>query len=141
MRDTCVLPFVLALAANPDYTSTHMRPNSAPRILPSAVWRPLVALLVAAQVLLAFAPLAEWQFGADARSHVEAAGTSVHHAHNSSECAACSARALLAIPDQPGQPAIETLQSVAPGLGIRDAQLALLSQSQSRPRAPPFRQA
>ena len=114
---------------------------SVSRIPPSAIWRPLVCLLVAAQFLLAFAPLMEWQFGADARPHVEAAGTRAHHAHNPADCAACAARGLLAVANQNPQPVIGLLRPVAAGLEVRDEHLALLSESQSRPRAPPFRQA
>ena len=131
----------LAFRHRHDYTSTLMTRNRPPRILPSALWRPLVCLLVAAQVLLAFAPLIEWHSGPDARAHVEAAGTSAHHAHNPADCAACSARGLLGVPNRPAEPAIGSLQAAAPRLAERDEHLALFRESQSRPRAPPFRQA
>jgi hypothetical protein len=137
MGDTRVLPFT----ACREYTSALMTRNSPSRILPSAVWLPLACLLVAAQVLLAFAPVIEWEFGADARPHVEAAGTSVHHAHNPSDCVACAARGLLAVANQAPEPAITSLRSAPVGLELRDEQLALLSESQARPRAPPFGQA
>src|SRR6185369_15725265 len=100
-----------------------MRRNSPARILPSAVRLPLVCLLTAAQLLLAFSPLIEWQFGADARPHVEAAGTSAHHAHNPADCAACAARGFLAVASRPAAPALASAQSVPPGLGIRDEHL------------------
>ena len=133
----------MTLAFHPQagYTSTLMTRVSDPRIPPSAIWRPLVCLLVAAQLLLAFAPLMEWQYGADARPHVEAGGTSAHHAHNPADCAACAARALLVVANQTAPPFIGLLRPVPPGLEVRDEQRALLSESQSRPRAPPFRQA
>ena len=131
----------LAFRREAGYTSTLMIRASDSRIPPSAIWRPLVCLLVAAQLLLAFAPLMEWQYGADARPHVEAAGTSAHHAHNPADCAACAARALLAVANQTAAPVIGLLRPVPPGLEVRDEHRALLSESQSRPRAPPFRQA
>jgi len=131
----------LAFRREAGYTSTLMTRVSDSRIPPSAILRPLVCLLVAAQLLLAFAPLMEWQYGADARPHVEAGGTSAHHAHNPADCAACAARALLAAANQTTPPVIGLLRPVPPGLEVRDEQLALLSESQSRPRAPPFRQA
>src|SRR6185503_7504078 len=109
---------------------------SASRMPASAIWRPLVCLLVAAQLILAFAPLLEWQYGADARPHVEAAGTSAHHAHNPADCAACAARGFLAVANQTAPPVIGLLRPVPSGLEVRDEQLALLSESQSRPRAP-----
>ena len=130
----------LAIGQERDYTSTPMTRNRQTPIL-SALWRPLVCLLVAAQVLLAFAPLIEWHSGPDARAHVEAAGTSAHHAHNPADCVACAARGFLAVANRSAEPAIESLRAVAPRLAERDEQLALLSESQSRPRAPPFRQA
>ncbi len=123
------------------YTSPVMTFDRHSRVLPSALCRSAIYLLVAAQLLLAFAPLMEWQFGADARPHVEAAGTSAHHAHNPADCAACAARGLLAVANHTAQPAIESLQSVPRGLSERDEHLALLRESKSRPRAPPFRQA
>ena len=131
----------LAFHREAGYTSTLMTRVSDSRIPASAILRPLVCLLVAAQLLLAFAPLMEWQYGADARPHVEAGGTSAHHAHNPADCAACAARALLAVANQTAAPVIGLLRPVPPGLEVRDEQLALLSESQSRPRAPPFRQA
>jgi hypothetical protein len=109
--------------------------------LPSALARAAVSLLVAAQLMLAFAPLVEWESGADARAHVEAAGTSTHHAHNPADCAACAGRAMLGIAGQPDEPAIGSIRSATPGLTERDEHLALLSESESRPRAPPIRQA
>jgi hypothetical protein len=47
-----------------------------------------------AQVLLAFAPLAEGKT-ANLRAHVEEAGTTGHHAHDEANCVACVARAML----------------------------------------------
>ena len=121
------------------YTSTLMTSNRASRVTPSAFWAPVICLLVAAQLLLAFSLLMEWQFGADARSHVEAAGTSIHHAHNPTDCAACSARGLLVSTGHAAPPAFEARRSLPPRLAERDEHLALLIESQSRPRAPPFR--
>ena len=111
------------------------------RVLPSALWLPAICFLVAAQLVLAFAPLMEGRFGADARPHVEVDGTSTHHAHNAADCAACAARGLLATANPSAPVAIESLQSVLPGLSDRDELFAFLRESQSRPRAPPFRQA
>jgi hypothetical protein len=111
------------------------------RILPSPVWWPAICFLVAAQLVLTLAPLTEGRFGADARPHVEADGTSTHHAHNAADCAACAARGLLATANPSAQVAIESLQSILSGLSEREEQFASLGQSASRSRAPPFRQA
>lgn len=111
------------------------------RILPLPLWWPAICFLVVAQLVLTFAPLTEGRFGADARPHVEADGTSTHHAHNAADCAACATRGLLTTANPSAQVAIESLQLVLPGLSERDEYFAFLSESQSRPRAPPFRQA
>ncbi len=118
-----------------------MTRNSTSGILSSVTSRLLVCLLVASQLLLAFAPLMEWKSGPDARAHVEAAGTSAHHAHNPADCAACAARGLLAVANRSAVPAMGLFQVINPRLSERDEHLALLSESQSRPRAPPFRRA
>ena len=72
----------LALGERRDYTSAVMIVEQRFRILPTALWRAALYVLAASLLLLAFTPLTEFQFGADARPHVEVAGTSVHHAHN-----------------------------------------------------------
>lgn len=113
--------------------------NRRTGVFSSALSLTATALLVAAQVLLAFAPLAEWRAGADARPHVEAAGVSAHHAHNPADCVACAARGLLAIPAGAAAAPVESLHSVTPGLSEWDEHLALLAESESRPRAPPIR--
>lgn len=124
------------------YTSYFMIRDRLSRALPSVLLRPVVCLLVAAQLLLAFAPLIEWQFGADARPHVEAAGTKAHHAHNADDCAACSARALLATPNRSDNAVVEPKRGALLVASKRDDNLAeFLKGSMSRPRAPPIRQA
>ena len=100
----------------------------------------MICLLVAAQLLLAFAPLIEWQFGTDARPHVEAAGTEVHHARHADDCAACSARGLLATPNRSDNAVVEPKRRALLVASKRDDGLAeFLKGSMSRPRAPPIR--
>ena len=113
------------------------------RILPWPLWWPAICFLVVAQLVLTFAPLTEGRFGADARPHVEADGTSTHHAHNAADCVACVARGLQATANPSGQSPIESVQAVLPGPSARNENLAFLREykSKSRPRAPPFRQA
>ena len=132
---------MVAFRREPDYTSPLMTFARRSPVLASALWLPAISFLVAAQLVLAFAPLMEGRFGADARPHVEAAGTSAHHAHNAADCAACAARGLLATANPSAQTTIESLQSVLPGLSQRDEHFALVRESKSRPRAPPVRQA
>lgn len=111
------------------------------RVLPPALWRPAIFFFAVGQLLLAFAPLMEGRFGEDTRSHVEAAGTNSHHAHDAADCTACTARGLLGAPIHTAQSAIESHQSVLLALSARDEDLGSLRESNSRPRAPPFRQA
>ena len=100
--------------------------------------RCIAAVLAAvAQVALCTASLAEVRFGADARAHVEAGGTRLHHAHNDADCAACTGRHLLASSqlEAPARPAI-----------VQSAQVSRIDyqpiartahQRDSRSRAPP----
>jgi hypothetical protein len=108
----------------------------------SALWRATVGFLVAVQVILALTPLLEGREGRDARTHVEAGGTSVHHAHNPADCAACAARGLMAAANRSGNTVIELTHGMALVAPERHDHLAeFLKGSISRPRAPPFRQA
>src|ERR1700682_4824751 len=128
----------LALGEPRDYTSAVMTVDWRSRVVPTPLWRPAIYLLAASLLLLAFAPLTEWRFGADARPHVEAAGTSAHHAHNPADCAACSARGLLVAANQPAQAPIESSRSALPGLWPRDGRIDFLGESSSRSRTPPL---
>jgi hypothetical protein len=116
-----------------------MTSDRRPHVLPSALWLPAICFLIVAQLALGFASLTEGRFGADARAHVETAGTNVHHAHNTADCVACAARGLLAVANHTAQPSIESNRSVSPRLSERDEHLAILRESKSRPRAPPVR--
>lgn len=110
------------------------------RIRPSLLW-PAICFLTVAQLFLALAPLIEARGGSDARSHVETAGTRAHHAHNAEECAVCAARNLQAVVFHSPTTAVESMRTVRPPSAERDEHLALLTESESRPRAPPFRHA
>jgi hypothetical protein len=104
-------------------------------------WTSAIWLLVAAQLFLAVGPVLEAQFGADARPHVEIAGTNTHHAHNPADCATCAARAMLAVPDCADFPGVPSLLAIPPAVPARDGYPDFLRESGSRPRAPPLRQA
>jgi hypothetical protein len=64
---------------------------------PAALWRFATALALLAQCWIAVAAFGDAR-GLGASAHVEAAGTSVHYAHNDADCAACSTLALSALP-------------------------------------------
>ena len=111
------------------------------RILPRALWRPAIFFFAVAQFFLAFAPLMEGRFGADARAHVELAGTSTHHAHNDADCAACTARGLLASANIATPAAFESPRADVLAPSQQDVHLASRRESSSKARAPPFRTA
>ena len=133
---------MLAFSGQRYYTLSAMtfaRRSCAPL---SALWQTTIGLLVAVQVLLALTPMLEGRYGRDARTHVEASGTSVHHAHNPADCAACAARGLMAAANRSNNTVIELTHGVALVAPERRDHLAeFLKGSISRPRAPPFRQA
>lgn len=135
-----VLP-VLALRAEGSYPSGSMTFDRLSRARASALRWPAIVFFAATQLLLTFAPLMERELDPNGRAHVEATGTSSHHAHNPSDCAACAARTVLSPASHTPQPALESFQPLLPELSTRDEHLDFLSKSSSRPRAPPFRQA
>ena len=110
-------------------------------VLPRALWRPAMFFFALAQILLAFAPLAEAKRMGDSAAHVEEAGTSLHHAHNEADCAACTARLLLssAAPGTRDRSVIGTVSSTAPGATSRALTSAVTADSRSR--APPAQRA
>jgi len=95
------------------------------------------AFAAAAQLFLAAVPLAEVRFGADEKAHIEAAGTSLHHAHDEATCAACVSQHILSTAE-PGRIARFALATSAPRLTT--AALRFDSRSHwffARSRAPP----
>lgn len=129
----------MAFSPERRYTSPGMKFMRSSRVIPPSVRRAAMLFIAAAQVLLAFAPVTEGRLGADARSHVEAAGTNTHHAHDAGDCTACAARGLVAPGSQGAQSSLPLNESSAliPSARHGDANSAL--QSSSRPRAPPVR--
>jgi hypothetical protein len=108
------------------------------RMLPRALWRPVMSFFAVAQILLSFALLIEAQRGPDARAHVEEAGTTLHHAHDEANCAACIARGLLSS----GDPANTSLQlAFTSGSWLSPATDAIASSARTYhalSRAPPI---
>ena len=86
----------------------------------------MILVLIAAQLCIAFAPLGEGRFGPDARPHVEAGGTTAHHAHDASHCAACVARGLLWGSDVTPRALVDALRATIVAHSIRDSRGALL---------------
>lgn len=107
------------------------------RILPRSLWRPALFFFAVAQVFLSFAPVFEGRQGPDARAHVEESGTTLHHAHNESDCTACTARLLLASadPERPGTSAFDAAAEIQPV--SRVAVLSSAWTTLARSRAPP----
>lgn len=91
----------------------------------------------AAQVFIAGAPLAEARFGPDARAHAEAAGTSLHHAHDEATCAACVSQHLLATSESAGSAAFDFIVSSSAPLGAVPRADLFSQRFFTRSRAPP----
>lgn len=96
----------------------------------------LTALVLTAQLVVAFAPLAESR---DRRmdSHVESGGAQTHHAHDEAECASCQARSIHG-PTAP--PTVSIVAETSPREAIvaeSDRIVASDTHSLSSPRAPP----
>ena len=108
------------------------------RILPKALWRPALLFFAVAQVFLSFAPVLEGRQGPDSRAHVEQAGTTLHHAHNESDCSACLARHLLSAsdPQSSGAEVVESRSLTAPVSASATAASGALALVRSR--APPL---
>ena len=128
----------LALPAGPGYTSPGMTFVPQSRVLPRALWRPAIFFFAVAQLFLAFAPLLEGRQGPDARAHVEAAGTTLHHAHNDADCAACTARGLMASAEPAGHPVIESNLAHSSIISTASSSVERVWTALSRSRAPPI---
>lgn len=103
-----------------------------------ARFKALAAIVaVAAQLVLCSASVLEVRFGADARAHVEANGTRIHHAHDEASCAACTGRHLLASSELEAPRSAAFVHS-APGLRfIYEPATRVAFRFDTRSRAPP----
>jgi hypothetical protein len=106
--------------------------------LPRARFKAIAAIVaVAAQLVLCSASVLEGRFGADARAHVEANGTRIHHAHDEASCAACTGRHLLASSNlEAARPLILARSEPGQRFVYAPASWAACS-SDTRSRAPP----
>ena len=118
-----------------------MRPAAVARVRlprPSRLTR-LVALVAAVgQLLVAVAAWAD-SAGAtgDARSHVEQAGTRLHHAHVESDCALCAAQHIGAAPAPRAVAPPHVAARSVPPVNRGVAQVASRGRGLHPPRAPP----
>jgi hypothetical protein len=113
-----------------------MSRNVPPRHRSGWLYTVLTALVLTAQFVVAFAPLAESR---DRRmdSHVESGGAQTHHVHDEAECASCQARS---IHGSTTRPAVTIFAGVLPHEAIvakADRAVASDAHSLSNPRAPP----
>ena len=113
------------------------RVHRSSRTFNRALSRAAVYAVALAQIVLGVAPIIDGRAGPDARAHIEAGGTRLHHAHDEADCAACFARHLLAAADLERPQAVSVKRSVArPQQDV--AFVLLLSRSSlTRSRAPP----
>jgi hypothetical protein len=99
--------------------------------------RPALLLVLVAQLMIALTPLLEGRDGPDARAHVEAAGTAIHHVHDEAYCSACTVRHLLASSDVVHAQAVGA-SSNARSIDVGFAKTFLAAaRSTARSRAPP----
>jgi hypothetical protein len=96
----------------------------------------LSILVMTAQLVVAFAPLAESR---DRRmdSHIESGGAQTHRAHNDAACAACQARSIHGSAPRVAVPALADASPSVTIIATADRAVAPESQSPSNPRAPP----
>lgn len=94
-------------------------------------------IAAAAQLVLCSASVLEVRFGSDARAHVEANGTRLHHAHNDADCAACTGRHLLGS-SKLESPKDLSVSSLTPATHIdTESVVRVVHRSDAHSRAPP----
>ena len=86
-------------------------------------------------LLVAGAPLAERPDSTVAATHIEQAGTRMHHAHGEL-CAVCAASSLVAPPARAPMPAVEARMSTTASVDSRASSTAA-DRLDTQPRAPP----
>jgi len=114
-------------------TRVHQPSGRLTRILS----RVAVYAVALAQMVLGVAPIIDGRAGPDARAHIEASGTRLHHAHDEADCAACLARHLLAAADLERPQAVSVTHVVTRPHQDFAFALFLSSSSLTRSRAPP----
>lgn len=107
------------------------------RVFPRALGRLAVCAVAIAQMVLGIAPVIDGRAGPDARAHIEASGTRLHHAHDEADCAACLARHLLATTDIERPQAVGVVRSAARTYNDVAFVPGLSPSSLTRSRAPP----
>lgn len=105
-------------------------------IAPHWLLRLLALVAMSAQLVVAFAPLAE---GRDSRmaSHVESGGSPAHFVHNEATCPACQARSIHGTTSTPEVPLFATPVRATTGTEVVDGGVVGVDYTQSNPRAPP----
>lgn len=99
--------------------------------------RPAMLFFAVAQLLLAFAPIAEGRLGASADTHAEGAGTGLHHAHDEANCTACLGRQLVASSDVAAASKYIPSRTLRSGAATSPERAVAAVLNDSRPRAPP----
>jgi len=107
------------------------------RVFPRALGRAAVYAVAIAQMVLGIAPIIDGRAGPDARAHIEASGTKLHHAHDETDCAACLARHLLAATEIERPQAVTVVRSATRAYDDVSFVLRLSRSSLTRSRAPP----
>ena len=103
----------------------------------SRVLRLSALLATVAQAVIAAAPLADRVTERSAAAHVEAGGTSVHHAHNEAACPACAAQQLVGGAERRERLIAERAARGAAALPCAVLAVTALPAPANPPRAPP----
>jgi hypothetical protein len=98
--------------------------------------RLLALVAMAAQLVIAFAPLGE---GRDSRmgSHVETSGSRAHFVHDEARCPACQARSIHGTPPKPDVPFVGAPMRPTAVLEFVGHGVSGNNGPQANPRAPP----
>lgn len=108
-----------------------------PRRQRSWLFAVIAILATAAQLVIAFVPLAEGQTGRTLSAHVESGGSRGHVAHNEATCASCQARSIHGTTSRAVAPLPETVLAAAAAFtGVHRAH-SVNVHPQANPRAPP----
>jgi hypothetical protein len=107
-------------------------------IAPHWLLRLLALVAMSAQLVVAFAPLAEGHDSGMA-SHVESGGSPAHFVHNEATCPACQARSIHGTTSRPEVPLLAVPVRATAATEVVDVTVFAGEYTQSNPRAPPLR--
>jgi hypothetical protein len=94
-------------------------------------------LATAAQLVVAFLPLAEGRVARTLSAHVEAGGSKGHVAHNEATCASCQARSIHGTTSRAASPVPESTVGASAAVAAVERFVSSATHPHAHPRAPP----